>query len=605
MIERMDGKTLDMVQENIEVLKQLFPECVTENKVDFERLRQVLGEQVEDGKERYEFTWPGKKDCISLAQQQSTGTLRPDKESSKNWDSTKNLYIEGDNLEVLRLLQKSYHRKVKMIYIDPPYNTGNDFIYKDDFKDNIKNYLSKTDQSLTSNPETSGRYHSDWLNMMYPRLMLARNLLSDDGLIFISIDDNEVANLRKMCDEIFGEENFLITAVWEKRYTRSNNAKLFATLSEYVLIYRKSEALTTLREPRNEKADSIYDNPDNDPRGPWTSVSYVNPATKEQRPNLVYTIHNPVTSAEINHPTNAWKYEHERHLQHCAENRLWWGKNGENTYPRLKRFLSEMDGNMVAVNLWKREEAGTTDEGSKQLEELFGCKVFDFPKPTKLVEKMVRLASSMEDDIVLDFFAGTSTTAHAVWNQVLQQGINRRYILVQIPEPINMQEYQTIAQISKERIRRAGQMILDENAGMEGIENLDIGFRAFKLDSSSLLPWDPDAEDISSALEALIDPVKDGRTVEDVLFEIMIKYGIDLAMPIEEVKLGGKTCYSVGKGYMIVCLDQRITLDVVEAIAARKPARVVFKDMGFADDNVKTNAVQILKKHGIEDFRSI
>ena len=345
---KTDGSSVDIIGRNIEKLKQVFPDIFTEGKVDFDVLRETLGEYVDDRPERYSFNWNGKSQARRIAQTPSTGTLLPCPEESVNWDTTKNLFIEGDNLEVLKLLQKSYHKRVKMIYIDPPYNTGHEFIYPDKYQDNLVTYLRYTGQideegfKFGANAETSGRYHTNWLNMMLPRLKLARNLLRDDGLIFISIDENEAANLRKLCDEIFGEENFVVSIVWEKRFTRSNNAKMFATLTESLLCYRKSSQLGYLREPRDEKADSIYSNPDNDPRGPWTSVLYVNPATKEQRPNLVYPIRNPVTGEDVNHPTNAWKYQKATHERHVQENCLYWGKDGGNTYPRLKKFLAEM-----------------------------------------------------------------------------------------------------------------------------------------------------------------------------------------------------------------------------------------------------------------------
>lgn len=413
-MDKMDGMTMNIEQANVEKLKEVFPEVFADGKVDFDKLQGLLGHYIADDKEKYSFSWKGKADSLRLAQKRSTGTLRPCKQESKNWDTTENLYIEGDNLEVLKLLQSSYLNSIKMIYIDPPYNTGNDFVYTDDFADGIAHYKEVTGQATKSNPETAGRYHTNWLNMMYPRLKLARNLLTDDGVIFISIDDNEQANLKKLCDEVFGEDNFVACIVWEKRFTRSNNARLFASLTDYILVYRKSSVVDYLRAPRTEKSDSIYSNPDNDPRGVWTSVSYVNPATKEQRPNLTYPIINPITGQEVNHPTNAWKYEYERHLIHVKENRLYWGANGENTYPRLKKFLCEVEDGMVPVNLWKREDVGTTDAASKELSILMGAKIFDFPKPVDLVKFMSQIVASDKDSIILDFFSGSATTAHAV-----------------------------------------------------------------------------------------------------------------------------------------------------------------------------------------------
>ena len=620
---KIDGTSKDIVKENIEKLKQIFPDVFCEDTVDFDKLKEVMGSYVEDKEERYSFTWYGKSQARRIAQTPSTGTLRPCKEESKNWDTTQNIFIEGDNLEVLKLLQKSYHKKVKMIYIDPPYNTGKEFIYPDNYKDNLDTYMRYTGQKdsegykFSTNTETTGRYHTNWLNMMYPRLKLARNLLKDDGVIFISIDDNEVANLKKICDEIFGEENFVSSIVWEKRFTRSNNAKLFATLTENILLYRKSDILDTIREPRNEKADSIYSNPDNDPRGIWTSVSYVNPATKEQRPNLVYKIENPYTGEMVEHPTNAWKYEKKTFQTHLNENRLFWGINGENKFPRLKRFLSEMEGGMVPVDLWSREQSGTTDEGSKELEKLFKAKIFDFPKPSKLIKKALRVAINIPSAIVLDFFSGSSPSAQAVLDLNLEENANHKFIMVQLPEPTEENSeafkagYKTIADIGKERIRRAGENILKENKNKQGIENLDVGFKVFKLDSSNIKSWDADFDNLEQSLFDAVYNIKDERTEDDVLYEILLKYGLDLTLPIEERKIADKTVYSIGMGALVICLGSEITIDVVEGIGKLKEElnpevmRVVFKDSGFKDDVIKTNTIQILKQFNIEDVKSL
>ena len=409
-LNKMDGMSMNIEQTEMEKLKSVFPQCFAEGKLDIDKLLGLCGEYIDNDFEKYKFEWKGKMESLKLAQKRSTGTLRPCKAESVNFDETQNLYIEGDNLEVLKLLQTAYYNKIKMIYIDPPYNTGNDFVYEDDFADPMARYKEVTSQTTKSNPETMGRYHTNWLNMMYPRLRLASNLLVQNGLIFISIDDNEAANLKKLCDEVFGEENFLAQIVWEKRFTRSNNARMFASMTDYIIVYRKSDDVTYLRAPRTEKSDSIYSNPDNDPRGVWTSVSYVNPASKEQRPNLTYTITNPMTGEEINHPTNAWKYEYSKYLQHVEENRLYWGANGENTYPRLKKFLSEVDDGMVPVNLWKREDVGTTDSASKDLANLMGAKVFDFPKSVQLIKEMIFIADPDKDGIILDFFSGSATS---------------------------------------------------------------------------------------------------------------------------------------------------------------------------------------------------
>lgn len=531
---KLDGKTPDLATENIEQLRQIFPDVFEEGKIDFDKLKQVLGEYVDDEKDRYNFTWNGKGKALRLAQTPTTGTLRPCEAESKNWNDTQNLYIEGDNLEVLKLLQKSYHGKIKMIYIDPPYNTGGDFVYPDDFSDSIENYkrithqVDETGKKLGTNTEASGRYHTDWLNMLYPRLRLARNLLSNDGVIFISIDDNEVENLKKICGEVFGEDNFIAQIVWEKRYTRSNNAKMFASLTDYILLYRKSGRLSELKESRSEKNDSIYTNPDNDPRGKWTSVSYVNPASREQRPNLCYEIINPITGERISHPTNAWKYEYATYLTHVKENLLYWGKNGENTYPRLKKFLSEMDGGIVPANLWYHKDVGTTDAASKKLEELIGRGIFDFPKSVELIIKMLDITTTSDSKV-------------------------------------------------------------------------------FKLDSSNLKQWQPDYDDLETTLFDNISNYVDGRSELDVVYEIMLKMGMELTWPLETHTIAGKNIYEIGMGALMICLDDHITTEVAEGMAALykelapETWRVVFKDNGFADDSAKVNIKEILKTAGLEE----
>lgn len=607
-MDKMDGMTMNIEQANMEKLKEVFPEVFADGKVDFDKLQRLLGNYIADDKEKYSFSWKGKADSLRLAQKRSTGTLRPCKEESKDWDTTENLYIEGDNLEVLKLLQSSYLNSIKMIYIDPPYNTGNDFVYTDDFADGIAHYKEVTGQATKSNPETAGRYHTNWLNMMYPRLKLARNLLTDDGVIFISIDDNEQANLKKLCDEVFGEDNFVACIVWEKRFTRSNNARLFASLTDYILVYRKSSVVDYLRAPRTEKSDSIYSNPDNDPRGVWTSVSYVNPATKEQRPNLTYPIINPITGQEVNHPTNAWKYEYERHLIHVKENRLYWGANGENTYPRLKKFLCEVEDGMVPVNLWKREDVGTTDAASKELSILMGAKIFDFPKPVDLVKFMSQIVASDKDSIILDFFSGSATTAHAVMQLNAEDGGHRKFICVQLPEKTDEQSeaykagYKTICEIGKERIRRAGEKIKEENKDKEGIENLDIGFKVFKLDSSNLVKWDntptTDEEEVKTRIQDSLFYLVEGREDLDLVYEIMLKYGLSLTLPVEERKFDGVTAYIINHPdyKVLICLQPNITLSAVEEMDKETIGTYIFADRCFADANILSNTEEILKK---------
>ena len=616
-MDKLKMHSPNLTQDNIARIRDLFPGCVTEAKgedgnvklaVDFDQLRQELAESIVEGpQERYHLNWPGKHKALLTANAPIAKTLRPCREESVDFDTTQNLFIEGDNLDALKLLQETYLGKVKMIYIDPPYNTGNDFIYEDDFTENAGEYLRRSNQvdeegkRMVANTVSNGRFHSDWLSMIYPRLRLARNLLCNDGLIFISIDTGEEASLTKIGDEIFGEENRLVSVVWEKRFTRSNNAKTFATLTERIICYRKSGDLSEIKEPRNEKADSIYSNPDNDPRGAWTSVSYVNPATREQRPNLVYSILNPFTGEFVDHPTNAWKYEKSVYESHAKQNRLYWGASGNNTYPRLKKFLVEMDGGMVPVDLWDRKSVGTTDEASKCLAELFDAKIFDFPKPHGLIQRALRLSGS-QNDIVLDFFSGSATTAHAVIQLNAEDGGNRRFIMVQLPETCDEKSeaykagYKTIAEIGKERIRRAGKKILEGQC--HGNWNKDIGFRVLKIDTSNMADvyYTPDALDKSN-LDFFVDNIKPDRTPEDLLFQVMLDWGVDLTLPIARETIQGKEVFFIDDNALATCFDAHSGIDeaFVKELAKRQPLRVVFRDAGFKDDASKINVEQIFK----------
>jgi len=608
----------NLTQENIGRIRELFPGCVTEAQgeddklklaIDFDQLRQELSDSIVEGpQERYRLDWPGKREALLTANAPIAKTLRPCREESVDFDTTKNLFIKGDNLEALKLLQETYLGQVKMIYIDPPYNTGNDFIYEDDFAENTEEFLKRSNQKdeegnrLVANTSANGRFHSDWLTMIYARLRLARNLLCDDGLIFMSIDTGEEANLTKIGDEIFGEENRLVSIVWEKRFTRSNNAKTFATLTERIICYRKSAELSEVKEPRNEKADSTYSNPDNDPRGVWTSVSYVNPATRDQRPNLVYPITNPITGQVVHHPTNAWKYEKSVSESHVQDNKLYWGANGNNTYPRLKKFLTEMDGGMVPVDLWDRKSVGTTDEASKYLASLLEAKVFDFPKPYTLIQRALRLSNS-KDDVVLDFFAGTSPSAHAVMQQNAEDGGNRKFIMVQLPEPCDEKSeafkagYKTIAEISKERIRRAGKKILEGECHEDW--NKDIGFRVLKIDSSNMADvyYTPDAIE-QGQLKIFTDNIKPDRKSEDLLFQVLLDWGVDLSLPIRKETIQGKTVFFVNEPPydLVACFDTGVNEDLVKELARFETLRVVFRDTGFVSDAVKINVEQIFRQ---------
>jgi adenine-specific DNA-methyltransferase len=609
----------DLTQANIDKLAQLFPNCVAEARdangvvkrsIDFDQLRQELSTSIVEGpQERYQLNWPGKREALLTANAPIAKTLRPCRAESVDFDTTRNLFIEGDNLDALKLLQETYLNKVKLIYIDPPYNTGNDFIYEDDFAEDSTSYFERSNQKdesgnrMVANNETNGRFHSDWLSMMYPRLKLARNLLRDDGMIFVSIDDGEVANLRASMDEVFGSDNFLACVAWEKRYTRSNNARLFYSLKDSILVYRKSGAVSLLREPRTDKSKEIYSNPDSDKRGVWTSSSYVNPATKEKRPNLVYPIRNPSTGASIDHPTHAWKYERSEHQRHVDEKLLWWGQSGDAKYPRLKNFLHEMQDGIVPIDLWSYEATGTTDEGGSQLKELFGEAVFDNPKPTRLIKRILGLTPNPQaGDIVLDFFAGSGSTAHAVIALNAEDGVERCHISVQLPETCEGSSqafkmgYKTIAEITKERIRRAGKKVKHDNAEKPGIDKLDIGFRVLKIDSSNMKEvfYTPDAVS-QDLLSDQVNNIREDRTAEDLLFQVLLDWGVDLALPIAKETIAGKTVYFVDGNALAACFDEGVSEDFVKLLAKREPLRAVFRDAGFGTDSVKINVEQIFK----------
>lgn len=628
----MEGYSQTPKEERIKILQSVMPEIFDEGKIDWEKLRATLGEDINFVDERYRLNWAGKSDAFRVMQEASASTLVPCREESVDFDDTQNIFIEGENMEVLKVLQKSYFGKVKMIYIDPPYNTGNDsFIYPDRFSESREEYMRRVgdkddegymlrDGMFRKNSKENGQYHSNWLNMMMPRLYLAKSLLREDGVIFISIDENESHNLRLLMNEIFGEENFLSSVVWEKRFTRSNNAKTFTTLTEQILVYRKSDVLNNIKEPRSAKADSIYSNPDNDPRGDWTSVSYVNPATKEQRPNLSYPLFNPITQKEIIHPTNAWKYEKATYEQHIKENRLYWGKNGENTYPRLKKFLSEMDGGMVPVDLWKQEDTGTTDQGSKELEALMGGKLFGFPKPVSLIKRALSIIIDNEETtgLFLDFFAGTAPTAQAIMELNQEDGGNRKYICVQLPELCDNNSdaakagYATIADIAKERIRRVGAKIRAEIEAEKEKKNgqltfedtqqskmPDLGFKVFKLADSNFKQWrkilGSDTEAWQQQVMEFIDPVTENATVDNMVYELLLKSGKDLNSAIEH-----KNGYYVVNDRELIMMLESATQETVDAVLATHPEKVIALDRLFeGNDQLKTNTVLQMKDAGI------
>lgn len=614
MNNMIDGLSMNIEHINMEKLKSVFPECFAEGKLDIDKLLSLCGEYIDNDFEKYKFEWKGKAESLRLAQKRSAGTLRPCPEESVNWDTTKNLYIEGDNLEVLKLLQTAYYRKVKMIYIDPPYNTGNDFVYEDDFADPLARYKEVTQQTTKSNPETMGRYHTNWLNMMYPRLRLAANLLRDDGVIFISIDDNEVTNLRKICDEVFGEENFVGMISWFKKASPSNDAQYFSNDIEYIVVYAKQKIIwSPNRLPLNEKQMKYYQNPDNDPRGAWNSSTYTCNKTKAERPNLFYSITNPFTGKEVwPKETAVWAYSKAQCEQHIKENLLFWGIDGNAQFPRFKKFLTNHQG-VVNRTLWHYDDVNHTQGASQELQ---GLKIIGFstPKPSRLIEKILRIASD-KDSIILDFFSGSATTAHAVMQLNAEDGGNRRFIMVQLPEVCDEKSeaykagYKNICEIGKERIRRAGKKILEENNQMtlEDKEQLDIGFKVFKLDSSNLKTWDNTpvtAEQLDLLYERMnnmIHRVKSDRSDLDMVCEIMLKLGVPLTYSVTPVDINGKTAYSIGDDcLLLICLAPDVQPEDVEQMAEYAPAKLIISRESFVDDTAMANAHYILKDHGVE-----
>ncbi|MBM7704181.1 site-specific DNA-methyltransferase [Metabacillus iocasae] len=613
-MQKLEGKTFNVVQENIEKLKELFPEVFTEDKVDIDRLRLALGENVEKEKERYEFTWNGKTEAIQLAQKQTTGTLLPCKDESVNWSNTQNLYIEGDNLEVLRVLQNSYRNKVKMIYIDPPYNTGNDFIYEDDYSDNLKNYKIKNNENMKSNPETYGRFHTKWLNMMYPRLKIAKNLLKEDGVIFISISDKEIHNLRKICDEIFGEENFEGHIHWRRRHNQPNDkTKLIGLVAEHIIVYAKNKSELKASGVGKIGLTGEFSNPDNDPRGEWASKPWKVGSDQNGSKYVITTPTGVVYDGE-------WMGDYGNYKRLLDDNRIYFPKNGDGS-PRKKyyKFEREEEG-QCANNWWDAKDFGHNQGANNETYELMGVKnIFSNPKPTELIKNLIQISNAKNDDIILDFFAGSGSTAHATLQQNIDDGQSRRFILVQLPEllddknkdqkaaydfltllnkPLNMSE------IGKERIRRVAEKIKNEIHN-NSVVQIDSGFKCFKLDETNLKTWDEESLNLERSLLDFVEPIKEGRSQEDVVYEVLLKYGIDLTVPIKETKIAGKTVFTIGLGYLLVCLERDLTLYEIEEMAKEKPARIVFYDEGFIDDRVRTNAQQILKRYGVEDIRVI
>lgn len=629
-MDKLRMQTLDGVQDNIDKIAALFPNCITERKdaegkvtlaIDFDKLRQELSSEIVEGREeRYQFTWPDKKKAILLANSPINATLRPCREESVDFDNTQNLYIEGDNLDVLKCLKETYLGKVKMIYIDPPYNTGNDFVYEDDFAESTSEYLANSGQydeqgnRLVANSETNGRFHTDWLNMIYPRLKVARDLLTDDGVIFISIDDNEIENLRKVCDEVFGEMNFISDFIWEKRLNRENRKEV-SVRHDYILCYTKQKAeqyhsLSLL--PMNEKALNNYGNPDNDPRGLWKS----DPAhaqgghgTKSQ----FYTLIAPNGKKHELPSGRCWLYTEAVMNEAIKDNRIWFGKDG-NGVPRIKTYLNAKERGLTPESLLFAKDVSTNEKAKNDLKELFdGVAVFDTPKPMELIKHFV-IISSKSEDIVLDFFSGSAVTAHAVMQLNAEDGGTRKFIMVQLPEvtdensEANKAGYKTICDIGKERICRAGKKIKDELAAkqqenglfikQEEEQTLDIGFRVLKLDSSNMqdIYYSP-VEYNQNDLFLKTDSIKPDRTSEDLLFQVMLELGATLDCKIEQMEIKDKTIYNVANNYLVACFDNEIDDSVVTAIAKMQPQYAVFRDSSMADDSTATNFEQIFKTY--------
>ena len=612
---KLDLSSVDGTQLNLEALYQIVPSCFAEVKddktgelrrvVDFKTLRQLLGDNaVEDADEMYQFTWPGKQEARREAARPTTKTLRPVVEDSVDWDNTQNLYIEGDNLEVLKLLQKSYMGKVKMIYIDPPYNTGNDFVYDDDFTvsqhehDLATGDVDELGYRYRKNTETNGKFHSDWCSMMYSRLMVARSLLTEDGVIFISIDDNEQRNLKNICDEVFGASNFIAQLVWERAFSPKNDAKFISNSHDYILMYAQNINLFTIgRLPRTEEANARYSNPDNDPRGVWQSD---NMTVKTYSPTGDYPITLP--SGRVVEPPagRCWSLSAKAFAERLQDNRIWFGSDGNGT-PRIKRFLHELkfDG-MAPTSILFYKEVGHSQEGAQEVIKLFDNKgVFDGPKPVRLLERLVTLANLKADSIVLDFFSGSATTAHALMKVNAEKQTNCKFILVQLPEEVSEtkkeQGYKTICGIGKERIRRAGKKIKEEFPLTT--QNLDTGFRVFRLaDSNFEEVKKASAEYDQSQLDLFLNNVKSDRTDLDLLFGAMLSWGVQLSLPMASEEVDGKMIYSVNDGDLVACFADDITENIVKAMADKQPLRVLFRDSCFARDDAKINVFETLKQ---------
>ena len=626
-MDKLDMQTKNIADENYATLAKLFPNALTETVVGYDEdgkaiveraidadvLRQEISCNVVEGREeRYQFTWPDKKKAMLLSNAPISGTLRPCREESVNFADTENLYIEGDNLDVLKLLQETYLGKIKVIYIDPPYNTGNDFVYEDNFAESIDEYIENSGQfdidgnRLVQNMESNGRYHTDWINMIYPRLRLAKNLLTDDGVIFISIDDYEIENLRKVADEVFGEQNFLGTVIWERAFAPKNDAKYFSASHDYIVVYAKNiDNFVIGKLPRTEEANSRYKNIDNDSRGPWTSGDL---SVKTYNANTDYPITTP-SGREVTPPNGAcWRVSRERFEELVQDNRIYFGADGNNV-PRLKRFLSELQEGMTPTTLWKFQEVGHNQEGRQELKKLFGDRgYFDGPKPVRLLERILQIANLDEESIVLDFFSGSATTAQALLQNNYVKKSRCKFIMVQLPEKLDEKSeafkdgYKTICDIGKERIRLAGAKILEECID----DSVDVGFRVLKQDSSNMkdVYYNP-AQVVQQSLFNMTDNIKEDRTPEDLLFQVMLDLGVLLSSKIEEKVIAGKKVFNVADGFLIACFDNDVTEEAVKAVALEKPYYAVFRDSSMANDSVATNFDQIFATYSPETVRKV
>ena len=627
-MDKLKMQTPNRADENFMKLAALFPNAVTETMdengvvvraIDKDVLMQEINTSVVDGKEeRYQFTWPDKKKSVLLANAPIAKTLRPCPAESMGKDGTpggfdsENLYIEGDNLEVLKLLQETYLGKIKMIYIDPPYNTGNDFVYEDDFAQSTEEYLANSGQydeegnRLVKNMDTNGRFHTDWLNMIYPRLKLAKDLLSDDGVIFISIDDSEIANMRKICDEIFGRDNFVAQFIWQSRQNKDNRNLTGVSIDhEYIVCYTRQNGHRVFH--GTERKVDQYKNPDNDSRGPWTSANMVGLATADARPNLHYDLVNPENGINYGCPTKGWRYDRNTMNRLISEKRIIWPDNPEGR-PRKKAFLFELSDNLPGFSSVLNTGV-YTNTATKEIGALLEGYWFDFPKPTEIIKQLLSQVTASED-LVLDFFSGSATTAHAVMQLNAEDGGHRQFIMVQLPEEIEEKSeaykagYKTICEIGKERIRRAGAKIKEENP--LGTMDLDVGFRVLKCDTTNMknVYYHPD-EYNSTLFDMLEDNIKEDRTPEDLLFQVMLDLGVLLSSKIEQTEIAGKKVFNVADNFLIACFDANVTEETITAIAKQKPYYFVMRDSSLANDSVAANFDQIFATYSPETFRKV